>query len=73
MELFAVTFPTVLATSCQVYPSEYAYHQDFVTRAEGHSANCRTYQAGNLPVGVYPEDYIHCDGVQLKLADSNFG
>jgi hypothetical protein len=22
---------------------------------------------------VHPEDYIHCDGIQLKLADSNFG
>jgi hypothetical protein len=22
---------------------------------------------------VHPEDYIHCDGTQLKLADSNFG
>jgi hypothetical protein len=22
---------------------------------------------------VHPEDYIHCDGTQFKLADSNFG
>jgi hypothetical protein len=22
---------------------------------------------------VHPEDYIHCDGIHLKLADSNYG
>jgi hypothetical protein len=54
-------------------PSEYAYHHGSVTRAESASANCRRYPDGDLPAGVHPEDYIHCDGTQLKLADSNFG
>ena len=64
---------TALATSCQVYPSEYAYHGDSVTRAESVSANCRRYPAGHHGQSVYPEDYIHCDGTQLKLTDSNLG
>ena len=33
----------------------------------------RMYPPGNLHGGVHPEHYIHCDGIQLKLADSNFG
>jgi hypothetical protein len=49
-----------------VYPSEYAYRDDFVTRAESDSANCRRDRLGLI-------NYIHCDGTQLKLADSNFG
>ena len=61
------------ATPCQVYPSEYAYHDNSVSRAESDSANCRRYPPGNLPGGLHPEHYIHCDGTQLKLADSNFG
>ena len=61
-----------LATSCQVYPSEYAYHDDFIARAESASANCRRYPASNQQ-SVHPEQYIHCDGTQLKLTDSNFG
>ena len=64
---------TALATFCQVYPSEYAYHDDSVTKTESASANCRNYPAGQLLGGVLPEHYIHCDGIQLKLADSNFG
>ena len=64
---------TATATSCQVYPSEYAYRDDFVTRTESASANCRNYPAGNLQGGVHLEHYIHCDGTQLKLADSNIG
>ena len=56
-----------------MYPSEYAYRDDSVTRAESVSANCRRYLADNLPGGGQTEDYIHCDGTQLKLADSNFG
>ena len=51
-----------------MYPSEYAYRDDSVTRVESASANCRRYPPGNLP-----GDYIHCDGTQLKLADSNLG
>ena len=26
-----------------------------------------------LPVGTFSNDYIHCDGIQLKLADSDLG
>jgi hypothetical protein len=60
-------------TPCQIVPTEYAYHDDSVTGAESASANCRRFPAGNLPGGGHPEDYIHCDGTQLKLADSNLG
>ena len=63
----------VLATPCQVYPSEYAYRDDFVTRAERSSANCRRYPPGSLQGGDNPESYIHCDGTQLRLADSDLG
>ena len=56
-----------------MYPSEYAYRDDTVTRAESDSAKCRRYPEGNLPGGLHPEDYTHCDGTQLKLADFNFG
>ena len=55
-----------------MYPSEYAYHNEFVNRAESASANCRSYQGG-LQAGVFTDQFIHCDGIQLKLADSNFG
>ncbi len=56
-----------------MYPSEYAYHDDSVARAESASANCRRYQVGTLPAGLHPEHYIHCDGTHLKLVDSNLG
>jgi hypothetical protein len=46
-----------------VYPSAYAYHDDSVTRAE--SANCTKYPSRDA--------YIHCDGEQLKLSDSDRG
>ena len=61
------------AIPCQVNPSEYAYHDDSVTRAESGIANCWRYPPGTLPGGIHPEDYIHCDGTQLKLADSDIG
>ena len=61
----------VLATSCQVCPSEYAYRKDFVT-AHGSSANCRAYQQG-IDQPFVTEDYIHCNGTHHKLADSFFG
>ena len=62
---------TALATSCQVYPSEYAYRDDSVTRAESASANCRRYPSnGDIPANIH---YIHCDGTQLKLADNILG
>ena len=51
--------------------SEYAYLNDSVTRSEGASANCRNYPPG-LQDGIHPQNYIHCDGTQLKLADSTF-
>ena len=60
------------AKSCQVYPSEYAFHYDSVNRAESVSANCRKYMGG-LQQGVYTEQYTHCDGTQRKLTDSDFG
>ena len=62
-----------LTTSCQVYPSEYAYHDNSVTRVESASANCGSYPRGILPAGVHPKHYIHCVGVQLRLSDSDFG
>ena len=52
-----------------MYPSEYAYHKDSVTRAESVGVNCRMYAAGITHQRT--EDYIHCDGSQLKLTDSN--
>ena len=62
-----------LLLPCQVYPSEYAYRDDSVNRAESGSANCRRYPAGNLQGGIHTEDYVHCDGTQLRLADSDVG
>ena len=60
--------------SCQVYPSEYAFRDDSVNRDESASANCRRYtisdNRGTIP---YPSEYIHCDGTQLQLTDSNLG
>ena len=50
-----------------MYPSEYAYRDDSIIRAESASANCSKYPGG------YLIDYIHCDGTQLKLADSDLG
>ena len=62
---------TVSSALCQVYPSEYAYRDDSVNRAESASANCRRYPASNEH--LYANHYIHCNGTQLKLADSNLG
>ena len=55
-----------------MYPSEYAYHDDSVSRAESASANCRRYQSELVP-GVFTEQYVHCDGTQRKLTDSDLG
>ena len=49
--------------------SEYAYHGDSVNRAERLSAKCRNYPGGH----AFQEQYIHCDGIQLQLSDSNLG
>ena len=50
-------------------PSEYAYNGDSVNRDESPSANCRNYPGGPAS----QEKYIHCDGTQLRLTDSNLG
>ena len=55
------------ASFCQVYPSEYAYKENSVYGTERDSANCRNYITGPN------EDYIHCDGTQLRLSDSEIG
>jgi hypothetical protein len=57
-----------------VYPSEYAYRDDSVTRTESARANCRSYsEIGGLPASIHSTDYIHCDGILLKLTDNNLG
>ena len=68
-------FSTAHATSCQVYPSEYAYRDDSVslTRFESASANSRNYPPGDQKQSISPKDYIYCNGTQLKLTDSNLG
>ena len=66
-------FTVLLTSENQVYPSEYAYQDNHVNRAERISANCRNYPPGNHQPGIHPEHYIHCDGTKLKLADSDLG
>ena len=61
---------TVLATSCKVLPSEYAYRDNSVTRAENASANCGRYPPRDGDMAII---YIHCDGDQLTLSDSDRG
>ena len=53
-----------------MYPSEYAYRDDSVTRTESASANCRRYPPRDGDRNIL---YIHCDGQQLKLSDSDRG
>ena len=53
-----------------MHPSEYAYWDYTVTRAESASANCRRYPPSDSDMG---QVYIHCDGDQLKLSDSDRG
>ena len=53
-----------------MYPSEYAYRDDSVARTESASANCRRYPSR---IGDMGNVYIHCDGQQLKLSDSDRG
>ena len=67
-----MSLSTVSSVSCQVYPSEYAFRYDSVSslRVEGVSANCVRYQSG-LQENVYTELYIHNDGTQLWLSDSD--
>ena len=49
-----------------MYPSEYAYRGDSVKRAESVSANCREYPSDL-------REFTHCDGIGLKLTDSDLG
>ena len=65
-----IHYSTASSSSCQVYPSEYAYRDDSVTRAESASANCRRYPTRGGDEGLV---YIHCDGQQLELSDSDRG
>ena len=65
-----IHYSTVSSSSCRVYPSEYAYRDDSVTRAESPSANCRSYPPRDGDMGNV---YIYCDGDQLKLSDSDRG
>ena len=55
---------------CRVYPSEYAYLKDSVYGIERDSVTCRNYRIKLL---VRSEDYIHCDGTQLRLTDFDIG
>ena len=43
-----------------------------MTRAKSDSDNCSSCRPGPIPGSGYPEEYIHYDGTQLELADSNF-
>ena len=52
-----------------MYPSEYAYHDNSVSRDESPSASCRRYE----DTFTYSGQYTHCDGRQLKLIDSELG
>ena len=66
-----LVFFAVLASACQVvHPSEYVYESNSVTRSEEGEANCRMYPSKSGDGGI---DYTHCDGTQLKLADSKLG
>ena len=55
-----------------MYPSEYAYRSDSVIGTERDSANCR-YYPGGLSFTTWSEYYIHYDGTQLRLTDSDIG
>ena len=70
--MMLVYHSAVFATFCQVYPSEYAYHHDSVTRSERASANCMHYPMESHH-SIHPERYIHCNGTQLRLTDSELG
>ena len=70
---FSAALPGYNSCHCQVYPSEYAYLQDRVYHSESISANCRNYPVRDADQAIHPEDYIHCDGTPLRLADSDIG
>ena len=55
-------------------PVEYAYHYSSVSASERASAMCRRYKFDH--VSQTRDDriqYKHCDGTQLRLADSELG
>ena len=59
-----------------MFPTEYAYPGDSVTRSERASANCMNYPQIHTGIPeVYSENYIHCIGMQLtyRLSDSEVG
>ena len=67
------TVSDTATASCQVYPSEYAYHYNSVSRSENRNADCRRYPVDHDNVGVDEEQYTHCDGRPLQLANDNYG
>ena len=60
-------------TSCEIYPSGYAYLPHSVYSHERAGANCRNYPSGLEGNFVYTENYVHCNGTQLRLTDSDIG
>ena len=58
-------------TSCEVYPSGYAYLPHSVHSHERASVNCTNYPAG-LQASIYTEQYAYCNGTQLRLSDSDY-
>ena len=67
-----LVFSVATASFSQVYPSEYAYHRESVYRNESARANCRNYDE-SLQENALTYNYIHCDGTQLLLNDSDIG
>ena len=68
---YLACFFAALASSCEVvYPSEYVYKSNSVTRFEEGEANCRRYPPNSEDGGI---EYTHCDGTQLRLTDSGLG
>ena len=63
--------PMLLLVRC-THQSMPIYKVDSVSRAESLSANCRRYP-DHLQADLFTREYIHCDGTQLKLTDSDLG
>ena len=55
-----------------MYPSEYAFKEDSVGEHESTSANCRSYPS-RYDDRVFTGEYTYCDGIKLKLKDSDIG
>ena len=75
LSIICVWFFTGLGITCNhVYPSEYAYERNSVSRMEHSDAKCRAYPEGTIiGSGLHRSDYVHCNGTQLLLNDSHFG